>query len=65
MNKVVVILLILILILFLTLLLLLLLLLLFLLKGRSSRVGGNINCTCSLEKLCVLVLVSNGSTIEK
>ena len=64
MNKVVVILLILILILFLTLLLLLLLLL-FLLKGRSSRVGGNINCTCSLEKLCVLVLVSNGSTIEK
>ena len=64
MNKVAVILLIIILILFLTLLLLLLLLLV-LLKGRCSRVGGNINCTCSLEKLCVLVLVSNGSTIEK
>ena len=38
------------------LLLLLLLLLLFLLKGRSLRVGSNINCTCLLEKLCVFAL---------
>ena len=27
----------------------------FIEKGRSLRVGSNINCTCSLEKICACV----------